>query len=434
MKLSEFTPMGAVELRRMDGEAYMTRRADVLALSMNLPEDVTEEQIGSIDAELSLYRNEDEHRANVAALNAEKRQLVIHGGGKAVDSTSVATSAVNAPKKGGATMPTQARTLGEHFVETLKRDGHQKSFHVVAEPFARAYNDVQGTPSTSGVPQATQAITTFDTNVVEGVRESMGVLNLIGREVVEGNTLVFFTEGAMEGTIATSINEGATKSQIHFADSTATTVTLEKVAAFIKESDEYIDDYKYLASAINGRLLYELNLVRQGKVITGLLGTSGIQTIGGTTPVTRKATDIADEIANAIADTLTYSGRAANAIIMTPTLWKLLRIGKDNENRYYGGGYFAALRGENIWNLPIVLSNQLTADHVVVGAFDTCASLVTKAAGVTVEATNTDIDDFQKNLMTVRAEVREKLAVRRPAGFVDITIASAEGGATGDTQ
>jgi hypothetical protein len=36
--------------------------------------------------------------------------------------------------------------------------------------------------------------------------------------------------------------------------------------------------------------------------------------------------------------------------------------------------------------------------------------------------------------MTVRAEVREKLAVRRPAGFVDITIASAEGGATGDTQ
>lgn len=422
MNISEFTPMGAVELRRMDGEAYVARRAEVLELSANLPEDVTIEQMESIDSEMNLYKAEDEHRASVAALNAEKRQLVINGGGITVE--SVATATVNTNAKEAATMPAQARSLGEHFVDLVKRDGHGKSFHIVAAPYTRAASDVQGSPSTTTVPQATQAITTYDTSVIEGVRESMGVLNLIGREVITGNTLVFFTEGAMEGTIATSIAEGAAKSRVHFADPTPTTVTLEKVAAYIKESDEYIDDYGYLASAINGRLLYELNMVRQAKVIAGLLGTSGIQTIGGTTAVTRSAVAIADEIANAIADTMTYSGRSANAIVMTPALWKLLRIGKDGENRYYGGGYFAALHGENVWNLPIVLSNQLTANHVVVGAFDTCASLVTKAEGVTVEATNTDQDDFIKNLMTVRAEVREKLAVRRPAGFVDITVAA----------
>lgn len=419
MNISEFTPMGAVELRRMDGEAYVARRAEVLELSANLPEDATLEQMESIDSEMNLYKAEDEHRASVAALNAEKRQLVINGGGKTVE--SVATAAVNTPAEEAPTMPNQARSLGEHFVDTVKREGHGKSFHVVAAPFSRAATDVQGTPT---VAQATQAITTYDTSVIEGVRESMGVLNLLGREVIEGNTLVFFTEGAMEGTIANSIAEGAAKSRVHFADPTPTTVTLEKIAAYIKESDEYIDDYGYLASAINGRLLYELNLKRQAKVIADLLGTSGIQTIGGTTAVTRTAVAIADEIANAIADTMTYSGRPANAIVMTPAIWKLLRIGKDGENRYYGGGYFAALHGENVWNLPIVLSNQLTANHVVVGAFDTCATLVTKAEGVTVEATNTDQDDFIKNLMTVRAECREKLAVRRPAGFVDITVAA----------
>lgn len=420
MLISEFTPMGAVELRRMDGEAYLSRRAEVLELSANLPEDTTLEQMESLDSEMNLYKAEDEHRANIAALNAEKRQLVINGGGNTID--SVATKAVNENKiEEAPSMDAQARSLGEHFVDFVKREGHGKSFHVVAPAFSRAYNDVQGTPA---VAQATQAITTYDKNVVEGVRESMGVLNLLGREVIEGNTLVFFTEGAMEGTIATSIAEGAAKSRVHFADPTPTTVTLEKIAAYIKESDEYIDDYGYLASAINGRLLYQLNLVRQNKVITDLLGTSGIQTIGATTAVTRTATDIADEIANAIADTVTYSGRPANAIIMTPDIWKLLRIGKNADKDYYGGGYFAALHGENIWNLPIVLSNQLTANHVVVGAFDTCASLVTKAEGVTIEATNTDQDDFIKNLMTVRAEVREKLAVRIPAGFVDITVAA----------
>ena len=423
MLISEFTPMGAVELRRMDGEAYMTRRAEVLELSANLPEDATIEQMESIDSEMNLYKAEDEHRANLAALNAEKRQLVINGGGSTIE--SVASKAVNENKTEEATnMPEIARSLGAHFVDYAKREGHGKSFHIVAPAFSRAYNDVQASPSTTTVPQATQAITTYDTNIVEGVRESMGVLNLLGREVIQGNTLVYFVEGAMEGTIATSIAEGAAKSRVHFADPTAVTVTLEKIAAYIKESDEYIDDYGYLASAINGRLLYELNMVRQSKVITGLLGTSGIQTIGGTTAVTRTAVAIADEIANAIADVVTYSGRTANAIVMTPDIWKLLRIGKDGENRYYGGGYFAALHGENIWNLPIVLSNQLTANHVLVGAFDTCASLVTKAEGVTVEATNTDQDDFIKNLMTVRAECREKLAVRRPAGFVDITVAA----------
>lgn len=420
MLISEFTPMGAVELRRMDGEAYMSRRAEVLELSANLPEDVTIEQMESIDSEMNLYKAEDEHRANLAALNAEKRQLVINGGGSTVE--SVATAAVNENKNQEATtMPEQARSLGAHFADFAKREGHGKSFHIVAPAYSRAATDTHVSPAGA---ELKATATTYDTNIVEGVRESMGVLNLLGREVITGNTLVYFVEGAMEGTIANVTAEGAAKSQVHFADPTPVTVSLEKVAAYIKESDEFIDDYGFLATAINGRLVYELNLVRQAKVIAGLLGTSGIQTIGATTAVTRKAVDVADEIANAIADTMTYSGRPANAIVMTPDLWKMLRIGKNADDDYYGGGYFAALHGENIWNLPIVLSNQLTANHIIVGAFDTCASLVTKAEGVTVEATNTDQDDFIKNLMTVRAEVREKLAVRRPAGFVDITVAA----------
>ena len=113
--------------------------------------------------------------------------------------------------------------------------------------------------------------------------------------------------------------------------------------------------------------MYELNLKRQGKVIANLLATSGIQTIGATTAVTRTAVKIADEIANAIADVMTQSGRPANAIVMTPDIWKILRIGKNQTNDYYGGGYFEALHSENIWNLPIVLS-ELEGKAGVIGA------------------------------------------------------------------
>lgn len=229
----------------------------------------------------------------------------------------------------------------------------------------------------------------------------------------------------MQGAPAVTA-EGAKKPQVHFADPVAKTVTLQKIAAFIKESDEVIDDAQFLASVINGRLLYELNFVRQATVISELLATSGIQT--ATWPASPTFTDIsldiADAVADAIADVQEESGFAADGIVVTPALWKQLRTGHFNDGVYVGGGYFEQGAAPTLWGLPVAVSSQLTAGHILVGAFGTCASLVSKAEGVTIESANTDQDDFVKNLMTIRAEVRERLAVRRPAGFVDLTVAS----------
>lgn len=403
----DFTAMGAREYRSLNADQYEERRSMVLSLAEDLPEDATEEQIRSIDEELGYIKSEDARRDAMTELRNHKAVEVIGGAGKVVSSTK----APEAERK--------ADTLGDHFVNYIKERGHEKSFHLVA-PAYRAATDTQVTPSPSG--PLGPIVTTYDKRIVTEPRLPMNVLDLLGREVIEGNTLVYFKEGAMEGTIGTNIAEGALKSQVHFADPTPVTVTLEKIAAFVKESDEAIDDYNFLISTINGRLLYELNKVRQQKVITELLGTSGIQTMTmpSTATFTDLSIDIADTIANAIADVEEMSGYPADAIVITPTLWKQLRIGHLNDGAYIGGGYFEQGARPTLWGLPLAISSQLTAGHILVGAFGTCASLVTKAEGVTVESTNTDQDDFVRNLMTIRAECREKLAVRRPAGFVDI--------------
>lgn len=306
----------------------------------------------------------------------------------------------------------KARSLGENFVKAAKVSQHGKRFDIVAPDF-KAATDVQTTPA--GI---SQFATDLDRNVVTAPREAIVIRNLFGAETISGNALTYLVEGAQEGEPAVTA-EGALKSQIHFADPKPVTVSLEKITEFIKESDEYIADYGFLASAINGRLLYALQLKEQNELVNKLVKTSGIQT--GTFTASDAADVLANNIFGAMMDVQTASGYAADAIVMAPKTWQLLRLGQDKNGAYYGGGYFADAQGRQLWGIPVVVSTAVTEKQIIIGAFKACGSVVQKG-GVTVESTNSNEDDFTKNLMTIRAEERLALAVRRPAGFKLLTV------------
>ena len=319
-----------------------------------------------------------------------------------------------------------AQNLGEHFVEHLKSNQHGPRFDIVAPEFLKTYSDVQKTPTTSGV---SAFATTYDRNVVEAARTPLVIRDLFGAETISGSTLVYLVEGAIEGAPAAT-NEGAAKPQVHFADPTPVTVSLSKIACHIKESDEYINDYAFLASAINGRLLYHLGLVEQNTLVSALSGTSGILSDTTHWDSSSTTTEVADLILKAAMDVQESSGFAADAIVMNPADWYLLRVAKDGENRYYGGGMFGAQNIPNLWGIPVCVTAAVSSGTIYVGAFKTCGSVVTNG-GVRVETTNSDQDDFIKNLMTIRAEERLALAVRRPSGFCKLV--KGAGGATGAT-
>ena len=310
----------------------------------------------------------------------------------------------------------KARSLGENFVQHLKESKVGKRFEIAAPAFEKAATDTQTSPA-----GAVGFATTYDRNVVTAPRTALVVRDLFGAESITGSTLVYLVEGAIEGAPAVTA-EGAEKPQVHFADPTPKTVSLAKVACHIKESDEYINDYPFLASAINGRLLYELGLVEQNKLVTDLLATSGVQT--GTYAANATATDIAEAILQAAMDVQSGSGFAADAIMLHPTDWFKLRTAKaSGTGEYFGGGFFGAQNVPNLWGIPVCVTTAVAAGTIVVGAFKTCGSVVSRG-GVSVEATNVNEDDFVKNLMTIRAEERLALAVRRPAGFKKLTKAS----------
>ena len=308
-----------------------------------------------------------------------------------------------------------ARSLGENFVEAVKAANPGKRFDVSAPAFIKAATDIQTSPV-----GAVDFATTFDRNVVTGARVPLVIRDLFASEQIAGSTLVYLIEGAMEGAPAVTA-EGNAKPQVHFADPTPKTVSLKKIACHIKESDEYINDYAFLASAINGRLMYQHGLVVQNTLVTDLLATTGIQT--GNITAAATYLDVAEAILQAAMDVQDGSGFAADAIAMNPADWFQLRTLRLTTNEYFGGGPFGAQNVPNLWGIPVCITNAIAAKKFVIGAFKACGSVVGNG-GVSVEAVNTDQDDFIKNLMTIRAEVREKLAVRRPAGFVNITVAA----------
>ena len=368
---------------------------------------------------------EEVDSAKIKSLNDEIEEL--EESIKEAEKAAAKLAAVGKKEEDTDMVLEKATNLGENFVNTIKSKGVADRFNISAPDFVKTYSDVQKTPSTSGV---SDFATTYDRNVVTAARTPLVIRDLFAAETISGSTLVYLVEGAIEGAPAVT-NEGAAKPQVHFADPTPKTVSLAKVACHIKESDEYISDYPFLASAINGRLLYQLGLVEQTKLVTDLLNTSGIQSDSTSWTSGSDATAIADLILEASMDVQQSSGFAADAVVINPADYYTLRIGKDGDDRYYGGGYFGEQSIPNLWGTQVCVTTAVSAGTIIVGAFKTCGSVVQKG-GVRVEATNSDQDDFVKNLMTIRAEERLALAVRRPAGFKVLT--KGAGGATGATN
>ena len=327
-----------------------------------------------------------------------------------------------------------AKTLGEHAATHMwSRLAEVKGVQgaSVSAPEFKAATDTQVTPAGMG-----PALTQIDRTVVQGYRPRLVISDLLGSGTLSGNAISYFVEGALEGAF-TTVAEGGAKPQLHVADPTTVTDTLKKIAGFVKLTDEMTEDLDFFVSEINNRLLYELARFEEaqllngngtGSNVLGIMGRSGVQTLGVTTDL---KTGNADQVFKAMTSVNTASGLDPDGIVINPTDYQNFRLMKDSNNQYYGGGFFQGEYGVNgipqqppLWGLRTVVTPAISAGTVLVGAFGQAATVYRKG-GVRVESTNSHASDFTNNLVTVRAEERVALAVRRPSAFVKLTLGTA---------
>lgn len=202
------------------------------------------------------------------------------------------------------------------------------------------------------------------------------------------------------------------------------------VAHWIKISRQLAADAPALAAYVDVRMRYGVDRRVESQLVVGsgvAPNISGFMATGNFTPhgiadgalgtVLKKLVLIRTMVAN-----LTAAGFPPDAIVLAPTEWSAIEI-----------SLFTTTAGQTLYSineagtpvlfgLPVIQSVGMAADTVAVGAFAQACTIYDRQA-VTVDMSESDGDNFTKNLITMRAERRLALVVERPAAILagDIT-------------
>ena len=225
---------------------------------------------------------------------------------------------------------------------------------------------------------------------------------------------------------AAPVAEGATKPKSDLTFNLFTT-PVRTLAHIFKASRQILDDAPALASYINARGTYGLKFVEENQILNGD-GTG--QNLNGILP---QATAFApafapdsetpiDRLRLAVLQVI-LAEYPASGFVLHPTDWARIELTKDGEGRYIVGNALSPI-GPTLWGLPVVQTQAIAAGEFLTGAFNLAAQIFDRL-DVEVLLSSENVDDFEKNLASVRAEERVALAVKRPLAFTTGTFADA---------
>lgn len=258
----------------------------------------------------------------------------------------------------------------------------------------------------------------------------LSIRDVLPASTTNSNLIEFVRENAFTNNAGPQVGgspeafENVTKpeSAITFTLATAAVTTL---AHFIPASKQVIEDSASLQSFINGRLMYGLKLKEETQL---LLGTGSNGELNGihtqATAYTVQSPQLTNEI-DIIREMIKQahvSEYFPDAIIMNPQDWYDIDVRKvgASDDRYVVGNP-REMSVSRLWGIPVVVTNSLTSGQVVVGNFQLGAEIKDRQQA-NVELSLEDSTNFQKNMVTIRAEERIALCVYRTEAFIKATI------------
>ena len=260
--------------------------------------------------------------------------------------------------------------------------------------------------------------------IVAGAFLPFSMEALLPSTTTTSNAIEFTKEASFTNSAAEAA-EGAQKGESALTW-TLVNMPVSTVAHWIKISKQLAADNTALAAYVNTRMRYGVNqkvdtqLVVGGGVAPALSGTfnTGNYTAHGYTAANITAFPATTlkrfALIRKVMGDLYAAGFPATAVVLNPADWASMEI----ELMTVAAGqtlFSVGAGGEpRLFGLPVIQSIGMTAGSFQVGAFGE-AYMVYNREGVVVEMSDSDGDNFQKNLITLRAERRLALATEKPA-------------------
>lgn len=267
-----------------------------------------------------------------------------------------------------------------------------------------------------------------EAGVVELPRERFTIRDLIPTVQVSTSSVDYAVQ-ATRTNAAAPVAESLAKPYSDFTWTSAT-VVVRVLAHLAKITRQAMDDAPRLVGEIDSELRYGLGFVEErqflfgngtGQNLFGIMPQATTFAKPAAFPTRASATKI-DVLRVAMLQN-SLALYPATGIVLNEVDWADIETTKTTDGAYL----FANPQGTvapRMWSLPVVATPAMTAGDFLVGNFRVGATIYDRMA-VEVLISTENVDDFEKNLATMRAEERVAIAVKRPLAFTKGTFSTA---------
>lgn len=256
--------------------------------------------------------------------------------------------------------------------------------------------------------------------VVPGAAPMLTLEAFLNASPTSSNAIEFTKELAFTNN-AVEVAEGGAKTESAITFSLVS-MPISTVAHWLKISKQLAGDNAALAAYVNNRMIYGVNRKVETQLVSGTGVApiiSGILNAGNFTAHGYANADLGATLKKVVLIRKMMAashnaGYPADAVLLNPVDWAAIEIDLLTTAAGQTLLSYNDAGQPRLWGLPVIQSVGMTLDNVAVGAFR-MAYTVHNREGVVVELSDSDSDNFTKNLVTIRAERRLALATEVPA-------------------
>lgn len=216
---------------------------------------------------------------------------------------------------------------------------------------------------------------------------------------------------AGEGSFGFQTTHGNAKNQLDY-DLTEVTVTVDYLAGFVRIAKQMLQDLPFMQSFVNAELIEDY-LRKEDNAFFGSLYSAAAG------PNLTTGSNAAEKIIYNVA-ALEDNDYEVNGIVVSGAVWASILTTNLGSGAGYGipGGVTISPSGDvMMMGIPLYKTpaSNLGNNKVLLGDWTKAAVIQTE--GLNISMSEHDSDNFQRNLVSVKAEARVALAILRPNAF-----------------